>query len=327
MKKITLLFLTFVMLIAICLSAVGCAVQPATDTDNLSGTLEFDMNEEVTAKEELTSIRLNLNTDGQTTYGSNYVGKTLVATVTPSTAVNKEIEWSIKWADGTLDNIENYYQVVPTTAGSNIAEVRCYGKAEKNAVVTARTVDGGFSATCVVKFVGMPTTMNITSTLGKDSSGYYNLDIGGHYYNIEFLVNLDNIFGYVGNKNCTYEVVSLSGNIKVGDCWDDGLDVHWYEDTIKTVPFSNYLDDMIFSYNNVTNKLSFTYSVDSLLKYSEVGSSDETCDYEKFYSIIDGEQYILTVKVTHSSGLSENIRIKFAPAVTNVSLDQSEIVF
>ena len=194
MKKRITIAISFIMVIVLGFSAVGCTnfsnVSEETISSFENATLEV-FEEPVVESEEVENgiekpIKMRLNSTGTTTYTNNYLSQTIVATVFPESASNKEIIWTIEWETPSYNNeiqdIEYYFDVVPTYEGSNVAEVRCYHEpcfADNYALITATTAEGGFTASCSVRYVGYPSQMDVTSdALEKDDDGNYLIPIG-----------------------------------------------------------------------------------------------------------------------------------------------------
>ncbi|MBQ9117875.1 MAG: hypothetical protein IJY11_01575 [Clostridia bacterium] len=117
------------------------------------------------------------------------------ATVLPATATNKKVDWSVAWADGQSGTVTDYVTVTPSSDGSTTASVKCYKAFTGNVVVTVTTRESGYTAECIVTFVGVPTDLTATGTFAESGDGYYYFGVGDTYtYNVD----LNNIFGTVG---------------------------------------------------------------------------------------------------------------------------------
>ena len=58
----------------------------------------------------------------------NSVSQTLVATITPSTATNKKVDWSVSWLDSSAaggKTVTDYVTVTPLSDGSLTATLTC----------------------------------------------------------------------------------------------------------------------------------------------------------------------------------------------------------
>ena len=275
------------------------------------------------------SPRLMSNPDaGVATVADNYVAQELTATVFPNTASNILVDWTIAWESSSQTaDIAQYITVNPTYAGSRVCEVRCFKALPGNAVITVTTRDGGHTAKCTVKFVGIPTTMTATnSTLDRDISGNYKVPMFERAtYNFD--INLGNIFNSVGTTYKNYSVVSVTpfGNIMAGSYCDYGDGTDDWSSIVKT-PLSTYKSDFTATISGSTLKVNMPNVGYLYSNYSETSSETMYDDY--FYSAIEGEVCGVTVVVKNTSGLTATVKIVFdSDAVVSVSLDESSLTF
>ncbi len=91
--------------------------------------------------------------------GTKYIEKTLTATVLPTTASNREVDYTVKWdkyAERINEPVSDYLTVVPTSDGGTVAKVRCYKDfGNDKIIITVKTRDGGFTDTCTCTFQGL----------------------------------------------------------------------------------------------------------------------------------------------------------------------------
>ena len=88
------------------------------------------------------------------------ISKTIFATVTPVTASNKEVDWSVKWGDdNNVTDVSQYITVTPSSDGSTEATVTCHKPFMGVILIVCTTREGGYSAECSVEFVGLPSTI------------------------------------------------------------------------------------------------------------------------------------------------------------------------
>lgn len=294
---------------------------------------EFVTETEATAmsrvKIHASAPRLMANPDaGVATVAETYVAQELTATIFPNTASNILVDWTVAWeSTSQTADIAQYITVNPTYAGSRVCEVRCFKALPGNAVITVTTRDGGHTAKCTVKFVGIPSTMTVTnSTLDRDISGNYKVSMFERAtYNFD--INLNNIFNSVGTTYKNYSVVSVTpfGNIMAGSQCDygDGT-VDW--SSVKSTPLSTYKSDFTATVSGSTLKVNIPYVGGLYSNYSETSSETMYDDY--FYSAIEGETCGVTVVVKNTSGLTATVKIVFdSDAVVSVSLDESSLTF
>ena len=294
---------------------------------------EFVTETEATAmsrvKIHASTPRLMANADaGVATVAETYVAQELTATIFPNTASNILVDWTVAWeSTSQTADIAQYITVNPTYAGSRVCEVRCFKALPGNAVITVTTRDGGHTAKCTVKFVGIPDTMTVTnSSLDRDISGNYVVSMFERAtYNFD--INLNNIFNSVGTTYKNYSVVSVTpfGNIMAGSQCDygDGT-VDW--SSVQSTPLSTYKSDFTATVSGSTLKVNIPYVGGLYTNYSETSSETMYDDY--FYSAIEGETCGVTVVVKNTSGLTATVKIVFdSDAVVSVSLDESSLTF
>ena len=125
--------------------------------------------------------------------------QTLTATIKPATTANKEVDWTVAWADSTgTGDVSDYITVTPDSDGSTNATVTCYQPFTGDIVITVITRDGGFTARCVCNYVGKPTSLTIepgtfVTLLGPSGCGKTTLlnIVGGldHYTSGDLIIN------------------------------------------------------------------------------------------------------------------------------------------
>ena len=140
--------------------------------------------------------------------------QTLTATIIPVTAANKEVDWSVAWADAAnTNNLSDYLTVTPKSSGSTTATVACFKPFEGNIIITVTTRDSGFQAQCVVNYVGKPTDIVFTSNLTPSTSGYHVATKGSYIFNVSLL----NPLGTVGEQfNDLVVEVGAVGSVVLG---------------------------------------------------------------------------------------------------------------
>lgn len=87
--------------------------------------------------------------------GQEYIEVPLTATVLPTTATNKQVDWLVGWSDGSDNaNIDEYLTVTTTNVDGTSVVVRAYQPFDKDISITVITREGLFRATCVARYVG-----------------------------------------------------------------------------------------------------------------------------------------------------------------------------
>lgn len=137
---------------------------------------------------------------------------TLTATVLPTDATNKEVDWSIDWYINDIsDNaiVTDYVTVTPASDGSTTATVTClqaFGDSSMRITVTTRI--GNYVAYCFVSYEGTPTSLNfIYNDTECKSTTMITLSAGNTY---DIGLKLQNNFNSV-KESGSYEITSIKG--------------------------------------------------------------------------------------------------------------------
>lgn len=259
----------------------------------------------------------------------NSVSKTLTATVLPETAENKAVDWTVEWDDTENETaVTDYVTVTPTADDSTTATVTCYKPFTGTIIVTVTTRENGYSATCVVSFIGIPTDISINGSLSP-VSGEYNVGIGQTY---TFDVSLTNPFNQVGEQFSDITCgVNGVGSVVLGymEHYNSSGTDKWYDSSDKTVTLDSLKENFItVSYS--AGKLSITTikSIESYYGSMQRMDGGRTRAYhDKFRSFVDDCYFKVWVKESNS-GLTKEFNVRFDDAVvTGVNMSNGEISF
>lgn len=300
--------------------------------------------------------------------GMDFVEVLLQATVLPVDATNKKVDWSAVWVDGSdSSDLSEYLTVTPESDGSTIASVRCYKAFDKKINVIVTTRDGGFTAVCVVSYVGEnPSSLNIVFDGVTLDDGVYVLspystvtaqlklsDLSGDLsYNtdLNFVVTTDYVpstatddvylVNYKWNKwsgyslNTNEDFLSYNGSSEQLIHDSVNLSVEGYILTLDVNDYSILYDsessgDDLFVYERV-----LTTSLANTL-YANYERFESTCPYETLKQLASQNEQklnnrVITVTVTETnSGLSATFkyRITSGVKVSSVSLDKDVIEY
>ena len=260
----------------------------------------------------------------------NYVEQTLTATVLPATAVNKAVDWSVAWADGQSGNVTDYVTVTPSSNGSTTASVKCYQPFTGNVVVTVTTRESGYSAECVVTFVGIPSEINLSGPFAEQADGYYYVGVGDTY---TYSVDLNNLFGTVG---VDYQDLNVTlggyGSIVLGnyDYYSQSGTSTWYDSTIHNVTLESMKDKFLsIDYSDGVLNITTVKTIESYYESMKRIDGGRTRSYtNKFKEYATDDAYFYINIVQPDSGLNKLMKIKFdATVVTGVTTNQSQLLF
>ena len=349
-KKSKIIAVLLVIAILASMAAVISACTSTTEDEN-KALYEFDVE---TVSSENLSVSVSpvmLASDGDSA-----TSKTLTATVSPSNATNKLVDWSIAWSNPSkTETVTDYVTVTPTYDGSTIATVTClkaFGSDQITITVTTR--EGGYKATCVVSFRGVASSIYLTSAATPTSNSER-----GEYYLLPsnstntFTVNLSNVWESVGSYNLTAEI-QAQGSLYFDDTFSDSFGGSTHEN-MKLHNISKYIDALGITASVSGNVV--TVKTDKVLNQFFYASKAEDLDnagywyygnlvwYEEWMeglgsyyseeykeggaynaSHIDSCYFILKVTDT-VSGLSASVKFWVTTGVSSVSLSTNSIVF
>ena len=274
------------------------------------------------------SVQLMSVSPMSTVTNGTYAEQTIMATVLPTSASNKLVDWSVAWGGEQTGNVTDYVTVTPSTSGSTTASIKCYQAFEGNIVVTVTTREGGFSADCIVTFVGIPTEINVNGPFSESDDGFYYIGVGNTY---SFNVDVSNVFGTIGedyrNVNMTLGGV---GSIVLGTYESTSEGSKWYDTSLTTVELQSMTDKFLSaSFENGVLNITTFKAVESYYETLERIDGGRTRYYtNKFKEYASNDAYFYVRLEVQNTGLSKVIKIKFDEnVVANVEVNKSEIVF
>ena len=240
-----------------------------------------------------------------------YVTQVLTATVIPASAEDKAVDWSVKWEDSTkTEDVTQYVNVEPQGNGSNKCNVNCYKAFDGKIIVTVTTRVGGFTADCVVTYIGKPSALEIVPTNLTEKNGAYELKPNSSY---SLELKQTSTLGDVTSGYTKY-VVTMKGT---------GSVIYSYGEAYKSGGF-NWYDgsDEIIAYDTLLSKILTVKATGSYLEISTLAPIEE--DFGSL-RIIDGGRtkawsdmfrsyvndcYIEITVTETNTGLSDTIKIR-----------------
>ena len=183
--------------------------------------------------ETISSTGLSLFSATPMTYSeeTGVATQTLYAAIRPETALNKNVTWSVAWAEENPEDVSKYLTVTPIGLESYFqkATVTCYQPFKGDIVITVTTEEGGHTAQCIAQYVGYPTDISVESNAYHDGEKYclgaqgtftfdlaaYNVfeELGDEYKDLKVTVTINGVF-LVDDYHYDYqtETWSWSGN-------------------------------------------------------------------------------------------------------------------
>ena len=275
--------------------------------------------------------------------------QTLVATIQPATTENKEVDWTVAWADNTgAGDVSDYITVTPESDGSTTATVTCYQPFTGDIVITVITRDGGFTARCLCNYVGKPTSLAIEptgATMVSDSD--WNIRVAevksGNTYLFDLLPS--NVFGSTGStfipdydisiqahggidthqKNydssgAVTGTINANVELTVADLMD--TQGYCYAYFPKTGGIHTFLtvriEDGKLKIEAQEDPASFTWTTGNQL-------GKATCTFDGY---TDDKLPYVTITVTEkNTGLTQTVHVRTVSAVRSVSLSRTRMSF
>lgn len=183
--------LVFVMIIGMCLQLFGTGKQKPSEWFKKSETEQTtpetpDENGGAVINESASNgVRLMSKKIARAAYAENGISPqaesayTLTATVTPATADNKLIDWSVSWVNADSDfaagkNVTDYVTVTPQSGGSATATVQCKQAFGEQISVKAKSrFNSDAYAICAVDYVKRVSSASFT--VNKNGSFMFEL--------------------------------------------------------------------------------------------------------------------------------------------------------
>lgn len=327
--KILSIVLALLSVFTLAFTMVGCSdSQPNTPNVEQSTLNESDFKTEFVSTQ---NVRLMAATPMTMAASADYVEQTLKATVLPTTASNKLVDWSVAWGDSTnTSDVSQYVTVTPASSGSTTATVKCYQPFSGDIVVTVTTRESGYTAEVLVTFVGIPTEMSVAGPFAESADGYYYMGVGDTY---TYSVDLNNIFGTVG---ADYQDVNVTlggyGSVVLGsyDYYSQTGTSKWYDTSLTTVTLESLKDKFLsIDYSNGTLNITTVKTIESYYESMSRIDGGRTRSYtNKFKEYATDDAYFYIRLDQPDSGLSKLMKIKFdSTVVTGVETNQTQILF
>lgn len=247
-----------------------------------------------------------------------YVTQVLTATVVPASAEEKAVDWSVKWEDSTkTEDVTQYVKVEPQGDGSNVCNVNCYKGFDGKIIVTVTTRTGGYTANCVVTYVGKPSTLEIVPTNLTMTNGGYTIKPESSY---SFELKQTSLLGDVKSGYTNYHI-TMKGT---------GSVIYSYCEAYRSGGFNWYdTSDEVVAYDTLLSKILTVKASGNYLEITTLEPIEEDCGTmtyldshrtkswdDVFRSYVNDCYIDITVTETNT-GLSDTIRVR---------LEQQEVV-
>ena len=293
-------------------------------------------------------MSLSAKTVTRATTNGNVLEHILTATVLPESAENKAVYWTVNWEDTSRTEIVSSYVMLTTNEnGGNVATITCVKPFTGNIVITVTTMEGGFTASCICKYVGLPSEIDVDlSDLSMVTDTDWNTDIAEVGQTTTYHeIALSNIFGAPGaDFTPEYDIVlEAHGGIKTKNTTHDAsgnlTGTEQGELTLQTMDFFDTAGyySAYFAGTAIVNQV-FVGIRDGQLYISGQGypaaystekkNTDSTVSKAVFDGYIDDmEPYVTVILTEKTTGITYTFNVRTVGTVNNVNLDYNEIIF
>ena len=335
-KKVIAIIVAVVLVLAAVVTIVSCV--PAKDKTQ-ENTVTVGDNGNMTENKTYAMPRaMSFSAKGLEKSATGSVSIDVYAVVYPENAPNKQVDWTVEWADTTnTSNVNDYITVVPESDGSANATITCYQAFEGEILISVITREGKFADSCVVTFIGKPSSLTIVGDFLDGDEGPFGTYIKIGVNNTCVLSAMpSNVFEQVGAEcNFTYSIKGYGSIVTKDNTVNTTTDaVTWIDGTEETVnlndittvsPWYSSMFDVEMSNNVITIKVNCTPE-NYITSQTRVSSSKIENDNTFLKFTDDNWYYEITVTETNT-GISNSIKVRPIKSVTSVSLSFSEYVF
>ena len=331
--------------VVVALAIVAIIVLAALTGFNFNQMSEIDFNadtnESLTADmvsfefSEMTSEQGIMLSSGEATAAAlNFVSHTLTATVLPEDSNNKLVDWTMSWQYTNeefeqANSVEEYASLTSEGDGSNVATITIK-KAFANhpILIKVTTRDGGLTATCIVKYVGVPTVMDIDTSALNDGDVLANSTTT---LNLSFNNDLGLVTDEYVSDYARFSVsVVANGTFKVRRMFANMVMNNMTEHDINLADVAD-LSNLTAKVENGKLVITSTKSVTSYYINNSVVDDGGTglggvTDITTYLSGAENCYWSITVTDNYS-GVSKTINVGIYSNNTSVALSSSELVF
>lgn len=336
-KKIIVSIIAAVLVLATCLSLAAC-VPTQKQTSSESSVAIGDNGLMAEDKTYAMPRAMSFSQKGLDRSATGSVSVEVYAVVYPENAPNRNVDWVVEWADASNPNpVTEYLTVTPYGDGSVNATITCYKPFDGEIIISVITREGKFTDTCVVTFIGKPTSLTIIGDYLNGDEGSFGTYIKiGVNNTCELSAIPSNVFEQVGaDCNFTYSIKGYGSIVTKDNTVNTTTDaVTWIDGTEETVnlnditkvsPWYDSMFDVEMSGNVITIKANCTPE-NYITSQTRVSSSKMENDNKFFKYTDDNWYYELTITETNS-GVSDSIKFRPVQSVTGVYMSMGEYQF
>lgn len=251
-----------------CFAFAGCELKDNTTTPNIGDVTDGDGN--VLSGDKVYDMPSQLNfTAAALAANPAGVSIRISASVIPSSAPNKNVDWSVAWAGSNSGNVNEYITVTADSDGSTNATVTCYKAFSTPIAVKVITREGGFEAACICSFESIAQSIDVTSSFRKDGEKY----LIGTSSSGTFTFSLKNVFGDTANYNLSY-TYGVEGSLYLGKLTTNVSAKTYSWSDVSLQGLSQYKEKFITSIALNANEISINTGLHNFKTFRTAGTYD-----------------------------------------------------
>lgn len=316
-KTFALLTVMVVVVCVLAMAFVGCGEQSKEQTQEKIETLY--------AFQVVQGRQLNLALGDNITMVNGYPTQTITATISPSTAENQNVTWSVAWGGSQSGNVNEYITVTPSSSGSKTATITCKKGFTGNIIITCTTVQNHLTAECVVTYEGIPTKIELGSNSWNWSGTGDLVVIGQTTYTSP--VTLTNGAGTIGSTYTSLQATVTGYGSMVVDGYDPALG-GWVGDQ-HNISMNSIVSKFVeVAYSNGTLTITTKQLPSSYYGSKTKADGGRTTIYTDKYVSLSSDARIEVKLLQPQSGTYKAFNVYFDEAqVSAVTVNKSSITF
>lgn len=250
---------------------------------------------------------------------------TVIATVKPDSATNKNCIWTLSWqTPDTTKNVNEYIKITIDNENSCIVSISCLaGFLNNKIILTVITVDGGYSNTCDISFLGTPTNLTIEdSAFTKSNSGHFGgvgsvapaqscNELGlNRRYTMDLILN--NSFNIVDISKYSDYSISIEGFGGYRYAINDPsvfLGYRWSSTILASSSINDFITTSVENHKLIINVKNYDYSHGHNIVMTEW---------------VDSIYFKINVTNTNAN-ISKSIYVRLVDSVTGVEIDKPNV--